>query len=91
MFEAHRALIQNQGRSSASMLRLHEFMKIHPVLDVSLASGELGLSPPTVRNAIRMFQKAGLVTEITGKVRNQICLCEPLMAILREGTDEPPG
>lgn len=57
--------IQLQGES-ATVLRLHTLLQQKPVLSVSVAARELGVTSPTATKALRTLEQKGVVSEITG-------------------------
>jgi Fic family protein len=57
--------IQLQGES-ATVLRLHTLLQQKPVLSVSVAARELGVTSPTATKALRTLEQKGIVSEITG-------------------------
>jgi Fic family protein len=63
LFQSDR--IQLQGES-ATVLRLHTLLQQKPVLSVSVAARELGVTSPTATKALRTLEQKGIVSEITG-------------------------
>ncbi len=69
------------------MLRVHELLRRKPILSVPDAATALGLTPPTVRTAIRDFERLGIIKEITGKQRDRVYAYDGYIKILDEGTE----
>ena len=86
-----RSLIGHQGRRAASALRVHHSLVERPVGDIARLASRTGLSAPTVAAALRLLEKLGIVREITGRQRGRVYTYERYLAVLREGTEDPPG
>lgn len=87
MFEADRTTIRSHGRAAASALRVHEFMQRRPIVTVRAASRELGLSVPTVGNALDLMTASGILRETTGKRRNRVYAYAAYLSLLDRGTE----
>ncbi|MDE2796788.1 MAG: Fic family protein [Gemmatimonadota bacterium] len=86
-----RSQIGHQGRRAASALRVHHSLVERPVGDIARLASRTGLSAPTVAAALRLLEKLGIVREITGRQRGRVYTYERYLAVLREGTEDPPG
>lgn len=86
MFEADRSTIQGAGRRAHSALRVHEALKGRPILTVSAARTETGLSFPTVASSMELLAELGIVRELTGKPRHRVFAYDKYLAALAEGT-----
>jgi Fic family protein len=89
ILERDRSLIEGAGRAAGTLLRLHHLMRRRPLLTISRAAGELGLSHPTVSTGIRTLEHLGIVNEVTGRGRDRIYAYQEYLAVLNEGTDVP--
>jgi Fic family protein len=87
LFDDHRKKIALMGRASLSALRVQELLQRKPVTSISDAAKQLGLSEPTIASSLERLQKAGLVTEATGKQRGQIFVYTPYVKLLSDGTE----
>lgn len=87
LFEADRAKIESLGRSAASTLRVHQLVQTQPIASISSAVEKLGLSHPTVSNAVQHLEKLGIVRETTGRQRGRRFAYSDYMKILNEGTE----
>lgn len=86
-----RSQIGHQGRRAASALRVHQSLVERPVGDIARLASRTGLSAPTVAAALRLLESLGIVREITGRRRGRVYTYERYLALLREGTEDPPG
>ena len=86
-----RSRIGHQGRRAGSALRVHQSLVERPVGGIRHLARRTGLSAPTVANALRLLEELGIVREITGRQRGKVFSYERYLAVLREGTEDPPG
>ena len=86
----NRARIQERRRAS-STLRVHRALVERPVDSINGLAERTSLSGPTVAAALQSLEELGFVSEITGRQRGKIFACDSYLAVLREGTEEPPG
>ncbi len=86
-----RSRIGHQGRRAGSALRVHQSLVERPVGGIRHLARRTGLSAPTVANALRLLEELGIVREITGRQRGKVFTYERYLAVLREGTEDPPG
>ena len=86
-----RSRIGRQGRRAGSALRLHHSLVERPVGNIARLASRTGLSAPTVAAALRLLDSLGIVREITGRQRGRVFTYERYLAVLREGTEDPPG
>ena len=86
-----RSRIGGQGRRAGSALRVHQALVERPVGRIGGLATRTGLSAPTVAAALRLLEKLGIAREITGRQRGKVFSYERYLAVLREGTEEPPG
>ena len=69
---AHRRLILEQGgRGSHNMLRVHDLLWRQPIVTVPFLSRELQLTFAGVNNVVERLVEAGVLTETTGYRRNR--------------------
>ncbi len=87
VFADDRRKIEDLGRQSASVLRVHEFLQRKPIISVPIASKELNLAAPTVRSSIEKLKELGLVKEITGKKRDRLFSYQSYLDILQADTE----
>jgi Fic family protein len=89
ILERDRSRIEGTGRAAGTLLRLHHLMRRRPLLTISGAVTDLGLSHPTVSSGVRTLEQLGIVNEVTGRGRDRIYAYEEYLAILNEGTELP--
>ncbi len=86
-----RLRIGGLGRRAGSALRVHQALVERPVGGVPRLAHRTGLSAPTVAAVLRLLEELGVVREITGRRRGRMYGYVRYLAVLREGTEEPPG
>ncbi|MYC52038.1 MAG: Fic family protein [Gammaproteobacteria bacterium] len=86
-----RARIGRLGRRAGSALRVHQSLVERPVGGIRHLARITGLSGPTVAAVLRLLEELDIVREVTGRQRGKIYTYERYLAVLREGTEEPPG
>ena len=90
MFDDDRNKVQaSGGRRTGSALRLHDALKSQPILSLSAACRNTGLSFPTASTAMEFLSRNGIAREITGKRRNRLFVYDQYLSILNEGTETP--
>jgi Fic family protein len=87
VFAEDRRKVEDLGRTAASALRVHELLQKKPIISVPIASAELNLTAPTVRNSIEKLKEIGLVKEITGKKRDRLYSYQSYLDILQADTE----
>ena len=86
-----RARIGHLGRRAGSALRVHQSLVERPAGGIRHLAGRTGLSAPTVAAVLRVLEDLDIVREVTGRQRGRIFTYERYLAVLREGTEDPPG
>lgn len=90
MFDDDRNKVQaSGGRRTGSALRLHDALKAQPILSLTAAGRNSGLSFPTASTAMEFLAKNGIAREITGKRRNRLFVYDQYLFILNEGAETP--
>lgn len=87
--EDHRRL-EALGKAAPSALKLHAVLEKRCLVSLAFAREQLGLSLPTVMQAMARLQKLGIVKELTGKQRKQIFAYTAYWKLVSQGT-EPQG
>ncbi|MGC9951241.1 MAG: Fic family protein [Bryobacteraceae bacterium] len=85
LFSADERRIEELGRASASVRRIHEFLQTSPICSIPGASEKLGISAPTVAKSFAHMQRLGMLREITGKQRRRLFAYDRYLAILNAG------
>ena len=91
MIERDRAKLQTLGRAAASALSLLEYAIRHVLLRAPVAANALGVTEPTIYNAIRNLTEAGILREITGRTWGRVHIYDDYFMILNEGTEVEPS
>ena len=90
MFDDDRNKVQaSGGRKTGSAVRLHDALKAQPVLSLTAAGRNIGLSFRTASTAMELLAENGIAREITGKRRNRLFVYEEYLSILNEGAETP--
>lgn len=87
LFDEDRRRIQEQGKISATALRVHDLLQQRPIISITAACKALELTHPAVNKSLRKLEEIGIVREITGRQRNRLYLYDAYMAILSEGLE----
>jgi Fic family protein len=58
------------GRPASSALRVHNFLKQLPLMNIPTVAIVLDLSTPTVRKSVEHLEELGILIETTGKQRD---------------------
>jgi Fic family protein len=87
LFSKDTVKIKKLGRSSASALRVHEYMQRKPIASIGTTAKTLKLSIPTVTVALNHLMRIGIVEEVTGKRRDRLFTYSRYFNIVSEGTE----
>jgi Fic family protein len=88
LFDEDRRRIQEQGKISATALRVHDLLQQRPIISITAACKALELTHPAVNKSLSKLEGMGIVREITGRQRNRLYLYEAYMAVLSEGLEQ---
>lgn len=91
MIDRDRRRIQSLGRGAATASRVHELAARFVLVSPRQASEVLGLTAPPVYTAIGRLEEIGILREMTGRRRSKLYAYDEYLALLNEGTQEPPG
>lgn len=89
-FARDREKLQTLGKASASALKVHALLEKRCFVSLAFGQKELGLSLPTMTQAMARLQKLGIVKEITGKQRRQVFVYHAYWKLISKGMD-PAG
>lgn len=89
LMESDRGKIEQIGRRSASVLRVHQCIQTHPIISIAAAAEKAGVSFPTASAAVKHLSQLGILREISGRRRNQLFVYGEYLDILNEGTEPP--
>ena len=70
---------------------MHRSLVRRPASNIGNLARRTGLSAPTVAAVLRVLEDPDMVREVTGRERGRIFTYERYLAVLREGTADPPG
>lgn len=87
LMESDRRKIEQIGRPSASVLRVHQYVQTHPIVSIAAVAEKVGISFPTASVAVEHLSRLGILREISGKKRNRLFVYSEYLDILSEGTE----
>jgi len=87
LFTVDRTRIGSLGRPAASALRVYDVLQKRVALSIPRAAKQLGISQPTVTNAIDHLVKLGIAQEATGRKRRKLYMYDAYLKILGEGAE----
>ncbi len=73
--------------ATVSALRLLDLLPEHPMVTLALATEHLQTNKPTAIRTIQALEAAGILREITGKVRDRMYAYHQYLAVLGEDTE----
>jgi Fic family protein len=85
LLTADRERIISESDRTASVLQVHDLMRIRPFLTAVAAKEQTTLTMPTVNAALAQLQSLGLVREITGRKRGRVFAYSAYIDILSDG------
>ncbi len=91
LFDEDRRRIQEQGKISATALRVHDLLQQRPIISITAACKKLELTHPAINKSLRKLEEMGIVREITGQQRNRLYLYEAYMNVLNAGLEPYAG
>ncbi|MCL4782742.1 MAG: Fic family protein [Bryobacterales bacterium] len=87
LMEADRRKVEQVGRASATLLRVHHSIQTHPIASIAAIAGNVGVSFPTAAAAVEQLSRLGILREISGKRRNRLFVYQEYVDVLNEGTE----
>jgi Fic family protein len=87
--EEHRHLVSERIRGSANGLRLLDLLYEQPIVSARLVARDLAVSNPTANSLVNRFEKAGLLTEMTGRQRNRLFRYESYLSLFEDDLPHP--
>ena len=87
LFESDLSRVQRSGRRTVSALQVYQALKEHPILSLSDAIENTGLSFRTTSAVMELLVELGIVRELTGQRRNRLFAYDQYLSILSEGTE----
>ncbi len=83
LIERDRRTIHELGRAAATAHRVHELASRRVVLNAGGTARRLGISEPTVYNALSRLEEAGILREATGRRRGRLYVYDGYLALLQ--------
>jgi Fic family protein len=83
--ENHRTLVL--AETGTNGLKLLSLLFQRPLVNVNLATNELGVTFPTANRLVARFEELGLLSEMTGQRRSRIFRYEPYLRLFDEPSD----
>lgn len=87
LFERDRQRITGLGRTSASLLRLYDYLRRQPLTSPARVAAALGITAPTVGAALGKLTAAGVLKEITGRRWGRLYAYQEYLDLLAEGME----
>jgi len=87
--EQDATLIQEQGRYSGTLAKLHMALLKRPLATAAWLKKQTGLANATVQSGIQRLEDLGLLREITGKQRDRVYAYDAYIEILNRGNELP--
>ena len=87
LFDEDASLIQHQGRTASSALRVHKTLQERPIISLQEAGNRAGLASTATTTGMRVLESQGIVREITGRERDRRYVYQRYIDILSEGTE----
>jgi Fic family protein len=87
LFEKDRRQIEDLGRKAGSAQRIHTILQKNPLVMIPKVAYQLGISQPTITSVLQVFERLGIVREITGKQRDRVYIYDHYLKILERGTE----
>jgi Fic family protein len=91
MIDRDRQRIQSLNRGAATALRVHDLAARFVVVGAPQLADSLGMTAPPIYTAIGRLADLGILREVTGRRRGKLYAYDEYLALLNEGTAEPPG
>ena len=76
-----------KGRGAATAHRVHDLATRYVVIRPAATARTLRLTDPPVYGAIGRLEEAGILREVTGRLRGKIYVYDQYLALLNEGTE----
>ena len=87
LFDEDAFLIQQQGRTASSALRVHRALQERPIVSLQEAGSRADLASTATTTGMRVLEGLGIVREITGRERDRRYAYQQYIEILSEGTE----
>lgn len=91
LFANDRSAIEQSGRRAGSALRVYAALRERPIMSITSAAERAGLSFSGASAGMKVLVNLGVARETTGRRRGRLFVYDRYLAILNEGTEDPPG
>lgn len=81
--------LQQQGRSSNTLIKLHQSMLQKPITTAAWLEESTDLAPATIQSGLQKLEELKLIEELTGKQRDRVYAYQAYIAILNQGDELP--
>ena len=82
-------ILQQQGRTSHSLVRLHQSLVQRPIATPASLEESSGLARATVQSCLNKMEELEIIEEITGRQRDRVYAYKQYISILSEGDNLP--
>jgi Fic family protein len=90
LFRRDEATLSEMGTRRGSALAVMRVLQESPYVSIRRVTERTGLTFHTVASVLESFERAGLLTELTGKERGKVYGYQEYLAMLDEGTEIAP-
>jgi len=87
--EQDRAIIQQQGRFSGSLLQIHRILQQRPIVTAAWIKETTGLAAATIQTGLQKLEELNILQELTGKQRDRVYAYGQYLDILNQGNELP--
>jgi Fic family protein len=91
MIDRDRQRIQGLERGAATASRVHDLAARFVLVRPRQVATAIGMTAPPIYAAIGRLEEIGILREVTGRQRGKLYAYDEYLALLNEGTAEPPG
>lgn len=78
--------ISLMGRASENTMRVFNYLKSHPIIDIGKTADALSVSFNTVSSAVKRLEAAGILVKTENAFRNRTFVYKDYLEILKNGT-----
>jgi hypothetical protein len=81
------SLVEKTGKSKKNVMKLFQYLEMHPIIDINKASKDLEISFNTASSAVKKLVEIGILLQTEGMLRNRIFAYQEYLNILRRDTE----
>ena len=90
LLEGDRKRVERLGRPAASALLLFHRLQKRPMISISSAAKDLGVSIPTVARSVELLAELRILHEMSGRQKGRVFAYREYINLLGEGTEPLP-